>query len=324
MTMTKSLLKAAWARLNEANSIALACHQNPDGDTLGSALALAHVLRLRDKDVVVLCEDSIPENYHFVPEYELVVSSTDGRDFDIGMLIDCDGTKRVGAVADVIESAKTGGCIDHHVPESEFGEIRVSDHDASSTAELMLDFLEANDVQIDQAVATQLMTGIVNDTGAFRFPNTAPSTFRAAARLTELGADASMITRRVYECKPLRAMKLLGRALNGLQTDASGKIVWATITRADMDDLGATDADTDSVVNHVGWVKGPGVAILLRETKPDSIRISLRSRNGVDVNLVARAFGGGGHAAAAGCTIEASLDEAVKMVVGEVSKWMES
>jgi len=168
------------------------------------------------------------------------------------------------------------------------------------------------------------MTGLVSDTGGFKFANTSPRTFRVAARLAELGADASFIAREIYESRSLTSMKLLGRALDSLRTDQAGQVVWATITRRDLDELGASDADTDSVVNYVGQVKGPRVAVLFREVKPDSIRISLRSRGGVDVNQVARAFGGGGHAAAAGCTIASSLDDARKKLLDEVTKWIAS
>lgn len=308
----------------QANSFVLACHQRPDGDTVGSALALAHVLRQHGKDVTVLCDDEVPENYWFMPEWETVATGTDRRDFDAGVLIDSEGLKRVGAAAEVVAGSTVTACIDHHIPEQEFGDIRVIDVHASSTAEVIVELLEANEVPIDRTAAVQLMAGLINDTGAFRFANTTPATFRTAARLAELGARASEIAREVYESRPLRAMKLLGRALESLEMDASGLVVWATVTLSDLDECGATDADTDSIVNHVGQVKGPRVAILFRETKPDVVRISLRSRDGVDVNRIARVFGGGGHEAAAGCHVNLPVEEAKKAVVGEVVKWTES
>ncbi len=322
--MRNTNLKKAWARLCDARSFVLACHQRPDGDTLGSALALAHVLRMQGKDVVVVSEDGVPENYAFVPESESVVKSTQRRDFEMGLLVDSEGAKRVGGAADAVTGAKTTGCIDHHQPDGEFGDIRVVDPDASSTAEILYELLNANLVEIDEIAATQLLTGLVSDTGAFKFANTTPATFRVAARLTELGARPSAIAREVYDSHPLRAARLLGRALDSLQTDESGRVVWASVRKTDMEELGATDEDTDSIVNHVAAVKGPLAAVLFREIRPDSIRISLRSRDGVDVNQVARVFGGGGHRAAAGCHVAASLTEAEKLVVGEVLKWMES
>jgi bifunctional oligoribonuclease and PAP phosphatase NrnA len=316
--------RLALSRLLEGHSFVLACHQRPDGDTLGSALAIAHVLRRYGKDVVVLSEDGVPEGYHFIPESETVLASTDRRDFDFGVLVDCEGVKRIGSAQDAILAAKSTACFDHHVPNGGFGEVRVIDPGASSTAELVTEFIEANEIEIDEILATQLMSGLVADTGAFRFANATPRTFDVAARLVECGAKPSVIAREVYESKSMRSMRLLGRALDSLQTDPSGRVVWATVSRQDMDDLGATDGDTESIVNLVRWVKGPEVAILFRETKPNSIRISLRSADGTDVDAIARVFGGGGHQAAAGCTVEAPLRDAVKRVVEEVLNWTAS
>jgi phosphoesterase RecJ-like protein len=281
-------------------------------------------LRKIGKDVVVVAEDGVPELFRFIPESETVVPSTGRRDFDIGMLVDSEGLKRVGSAADAVMSAKTTACIDHHLPDGEFGEIRIVDSTASSTAELLVDFLNENDVPIDSVMAEQLMAGIVNDTGAFRFANATAKTFRTAARLIKLGAKPSIAAREIYENKPIRALRLLGRALESIRTDADGVVAWAVITQQDLQELGATDADTDSIVSVVAQVKGPKVAILFREIKPDSIRISLRSRDGVDVNRIARVFGGGGHAAAAGCHVALPIDEAQSVVIAEVLKWMES
>ena len=317
-------LRDAWSKLTGAHSFVLACHQRPDGDALGSALAIARVLRQAGKDAVVVCEDGVPENYKFIPESGTILASTDRRDFDVGVLVDCEGVKRIGSAKDAVLSCGTSACIDHHVPNGEFGDIRIIDPEASSTAELVVELFEANEIEIDEVLATQLMAGLVADTGAFRFANATPKTFQVASRLTEAGAKASDIAREVYESRSLRSMKLLGRALASLRIHETGRIVWAEVTGKDLDDLQATDADTESIVNLVRWVKGPDVAALFRETKPNSIRISLRSCDGVDVDRIARAFGGGGHHAAAGCTIEAPLDEARKMLIEEVLKWTAS
>ncbi|MCE5315238.1 MAG: bifunctional oligoribonuclease/PAP phosphatase NrnA [Armatimonadota bacterium] len=316
--------KKAWTQFIGQQSFVLACHQRPDGDTLGSALALAHVLRQLGKDVVVLSEDGVPDNYTFLPDSETVQTSTPRRDFDVGALVDSEGLKRIGSASEAISGSKIKVCIDHHVPNGEFGDIRVVDHSLSSTAEVVAELFHANDVKIDKAAATQLLTGLISDTGAFRFANTTARTFEIASHLQSLGAEASVISREVYENRPLRAARLLGRALTSLQMDESGQVVWASVSKNDLDELGATDADTDSIVNQVAAVKGPRAAIFFRETKQNSIRISIRSRNGVDVNQIAKVFGGGGHVAAAGCHYDGSLKDAQNAVVTEVLKWMGS
>jgi bifunctional oligoribonuclease and PAP phosphatase NrnA len=319
-----ALLRDAWKRLIENHSFILACHENPDGDALGSALALAHVLRQQGKDVTVVCEGGLAENYRFIPEQETLMESTDRRDFDVGVLIDCEGLKRAGSAADVVAGAQIGACVDHHIPDDEFGQIRVVDQKASSTAELVVRLLDANDVPVDEVAATQLMTGLINDTGGFRFGNTKAETFRVAARLTELGASPSAIAREVYETRSAKALKLLGRTLGSLQVAAGGEVVWSVIRKRDLEELGCQDADTDGVVNFLGYAKGARVAALFRELGDAEVRVSLRSRDGFDVNRVARAFDGGGHVAAAGCTLNMPLDQARDAVLGEVLKWTES
>jgi phosphoesterase RecJ-like protein len=282
------------------------------------------VLRGFGKDVTVLSADGVPDNYTFIPESETVVRQTGRRDFDVGMLVDSESTSRIGPAKEVVEAGRVAACVDHHVPNGEFGEIRVIDHGASSTAEVIVEWLDAAGVDIDSTAAAQLLTALVADTGGFRFANTKPRTLEVAARLTASGAQPSVIYREVFESKPLRAAKLLGRALTSLQTDPTGRIVWATVTRKDLDELNAVDADTESIVNHVGAVRGAKVAILFRETEPKVVRISLRSRDGFDVDRVARVFDGGGHVAAAGCTVRLPLDDARKAVLDEVAKWMDS
>lgn len=321
---SKIELRDAWTALMAARSFVLACHQRPDGDTLGSALAVSRALRAMSKDVVVLSEDGVPENYRFVPESDTILRSTGRRDFEAGVLVDSEGIKRVGSAAEPVTAARMTACIDHHVPDDEFGDVRIVDPAYSAAAELALDLLDANDVPIDNLMAWQLLTGIVSDTGAFRYANTTASALRAAARLIDLGADPSVIAREVYESRPLGAARLLGRALASLETENDGRIVIAVVTHADFQELGAADEDTDGIVNHVRAVRGTRVALLLREMEPEMVRVSLRSKDGYDVNRVARAFGGGGHVGAAGCTIKAPLDQARRMLIDEVAKWMDS
>lgn len=317
-------LRQAWARLIEADSFVLACHQRPDADALGSALALARALRQMGREAVVVAEDGVPENFEFLPDSETVVAITERRDFGAGILVDAEGIKRAGTAGDAVAAAGITACIDHHLPDGAFGEIRIVDTTSASTAEIVFALLRANDVPIDREMAMQLMAGIVNDTGAFRFPNTGPDTLTTAAYLSDLGASPSVAAREIYESKPMRVLKLQGRALDSLRTDPSGSVAWAVVRLSDMREFGATDADTDGIVGVVGQIKGPRVVILFREARPDSIRISLRSRDGVDVNQIARVFGGGGHAAAAGCHVDLPIDEAQKVVVDEVLKWMAS
>ena len=319
-----SKLEDAWKRLTAGHSYVLACHVRPDGDCLGASLALARELRRLGKDVTVLSHDGVPENYLFLPDSETIIASTDRRDFDVGIIVDADTLKRVGDCADTIASARTLARVDHHLSSEEFGEIRIVDNDVSSTCELVAMLFQRYGVAIDQATATLLLTGIIFDTGGFKYPNVSARTFAIASELVDLGADSSAIAREVLENRPARSLQLLGRALSSLTTEPDGLIAYGVISARDYEELGATDADTEGIVNSLSAVKGPRVVGFFRETEPGTVRVSLRSRDGVDVNQVAKAFDGGGHAAAAGCTVHGSLEEAIARVIAEVRRWMES
>lgn len=321
--MKKSELKDAWREMTDGRSFVLACHERPDGDCLGAALALARVLRGMGKDAIVLSSDGVPDHYRFLPGSETVVRSADEVNFDVAVLVDSELTKRVGEAGKALNRARLHVRIDHHPSPDGFGQIRIVDSKASSTCEIVAEIFEANDIAIDAEMATLLFTGIVFDTGGFRFQNTSSRTLDIASRLAACGARPSSIAREVFESRPLRAIKLLGVALGSLQTEDEGRIVWGRIAHDDFKALGATDADTEGAVNVVASVKGPIVAILFREVEPGSVRVSLRSRDGFDVNRVARVFEGGGHAAAAGCTVNGTLDEARSRVLAEVRRWME-
>ena len=322
--MNRSDLRDAWRKLAAGNSFLLACHERPDGDCLGAALALAWALRAMGKDAVVLSPDGVPEHYRFLPGSDAVVTSVDNTDFDVAVLVDSELTKRVGKSGGILTGARVHVRIDHHPSPDGFGQIRIVDSTVSSSCELIAELFEANGIPIDADTATLLLTGMVFDTGGFRFQNTSPATFEVAARLAALGASPSAIAREVFESRPLMALRLLGTALGSLQMEDDGRIVWGEIALGDFKALGASDADTEGAVNLVASVKGPVVAILLREVEPGTVRVSLRSREGFDVNRVARAFDGGGHAAAAGCTVNGSLDEARSRVIAEVRRWMDS
>ena len=164
------------------------------------------------------------------------------------------------------------------------------------------------------------MAGIITDTGSFRFLNVTPHTFALAARLQRLGAQPAEIAELVFENRSFASLKLLGRALDSLQTTPDGRIAWARVTAADYEQLHAEDAETEGIVSHVRSVKGAQVGILFREVPGRKVRISLRARDGVDVSQVAAAFDGGGHKLAAGCSLALPLEEAEKVVLAETER----
>ena len=322
--MNPSSLKDAWAKLMAHHSFVLACHVKPDGDCLGAALALSRVLRSSGKDVVVLCQDPIPEHYEFLPESDTFVSMSTRRDFEVGVLIDCDHPDRAGNVGEIVAACPTTARIDHHLTQETFGDIQIVQTDISSTSELVAEILFANDIGFDFDLATMLLTSIIFDTGGFKYSSASARTFDLVSQLMTTDASPSDIIRAIFENKSLRAAKLLGRTLCSMRETDDGQIAWAQLSVADFNELNSDDGDTEGIVNTLAGIKGPKIVMLLRETEPGTIRISLRSREKFDVNRVAVAFGGGGHAVASGCTIHADIDKARELLIAEVRRWMAS
>lgn len=319
----KKSYQAAVKALVEAKRVVLAAHVNPDGDTLGCVLALTHLLRGLGKEAIPLSADGVPDIYRWMSGTEWVQTGTERRDFDLAIVCDAGALERVGrSVVPVIESAPRLIDIDHHVADGPFGDIRILDSRAAATAELVWALILAVENATGQEPATKeiadcLMVGLITDTGSFRYPNVTPRTFQLAARLQRLGAVPADIYELVYENKSFVSQKLLGRALDAIQMTADGRIAWTHVTASDFAELGAEDADTEGIVTHVRAIKGVQIGILFREVPGGKIRISLRAREGADVNKIANVFGGGGHKLAAGCSILPPLDEVEKAVLAE-------
>jgi phosphoesterase RecJ-like protein len=322
--------KAAMQALCGAQRIALAGHVNPDGDTLGCILALAHVLKGMDKDVTVLSVDGVPDIYLWLPGAEWVQTGTERRDFEVAVVCDAGTLERIGSsLRPVMESAPCLIDIDHHVADGPFGQIRILDATAAATAELIWKLIRTMQRACGKPLATKavaecLMTGLITDTGSFRFMNVTPQTFELAARLERLGALPAPIAELVFENRTYASVKLLGRALDSLQVSPDGQVAWAHVTAQDFADLDAIDAETEGIVNHVRAINGVQVGILFREVPGKKVRVSMRARDGADVNKVAHVFGGGGHKLAAGCSIEPPLADVERVVVAETLRQLSS
>lgn len=319
----KTNITSAAREIAAANRIVLACHINPDGDTLGSILALAHAFRKMGKDVTLLSSDGVPEIYRWMPGSDKISSNTDRRDFDLAVVCDAGALNRVGEnVVPTISATPKLINIDHHISDGSFGNIQIVDTSASATAELVWDLINELSSELgiqlaDRAIADCLMTGIITDTGSFRYLNVTPRTFRIAAELEELGALPSPIYELVFENRTLISQKLLGRALDSLQVTSCGRIAWGHVRASDFDEYKADDVETEGIVNHIRAVQTALIGILFREVPGKKVRISLRARDGADVNKIANAFGGGGHKLASGCALPPPLDEVERLVVSE-------
>ncbi len=307
-----------------ADTFAIVAHLHPDGDALGSALALYHALNsLKKHTVHVFCHDPVPEIYRFLPGSEVVCSEDQPRTtYDMAIVCDMSQLSRAGKFEPLIRSARTIVQVDHHVPLERFTDLRLVDTRAAATAELAYKLIRALKVPLTPEIATCLMTGIVTDTFSFKFPNTTPQTLRIASVLQAHGANLSAINEEVFETRSFASVKLLGFALSTIQRTPDGRIAWVSVSRKAFEEAGAKEDETEGIVNFARSVRGVEVAMFLRETPNNKVRVSLRSRGKVNVAEIANRFGGGGHENAAGCTLETSLAEAEQLLLEEVRKWM--
>jgi bifunctional oligoribonuclease and PAP phosphatase NrnA len=300
-------VQAVWS----ATEIVLACHVNPDGDALGSLLGFGLGLELLGKQVTYLSADGVPESLAFLPGAEKIQTHTERRDFGLGVGLDAGDITRLGSNAETVLSAPLVMDIDHHVTGGQFGQVRLLDAMAASTAELVYDLLLALGVEPTPEIAQCLLCGVLTDTGSFRFANTKPRTMAVGGALIAAGASPTEIYESVYENASFGAQKLLGRAMDRMTRSDDGTLVWSWVTQADFAAFGATDKETDGIATALRAVRGAEVALFLREMPSGKLRVSLRAKEPWDVAAVAAQFGGGGHKLAAGCSLDGSPEVAI-------------
>ncbi len=321
MSLTYRDFKSAIEAFERAETIALACHVNPDGDALGSLLALGIALndRYRDKKITMLSHDGVPEIYEFLPNSSRILSETPILAYDLAIALDSGDPARTGQrIMPIFAASLERMDIDHHVGEGEFGDVRLLDTRAAATAEIVYDLVNYLEVPITTDIATCLLTGVITDTGSFRFMNVTPRTLRTAASLIEAGASPSLISEHVFDNRTFGATRLLGRTLSTLGSDASGRITYAAVSFSDFVEEGANDQETEGFINFIRSVRGSDVALLFRETEEGKVRISLRSCESVNVAEIAQQFGGGGHKMASGCTFVGPLHAAQEALIAAV------
>lgn len=313
MPLRQAIRDAAEA-IRNAQRIVVAGHENPDGDALGCTLALTHALRGMGKEVTPLSSDGVPEIYTWLPGADELRETAEGP-FDLAILVDAAAPGRMGAAGAAAASARDVLVIDHHEGNGAFGRVRVVDPHAAATGEIVYSLLRTLRAPFNRAIADCLLCAIVTDTGSYRFLNVTAATFRVSAALMRYGACPAAISELVFETRSWASLKLLGRALDALQVTPDGRISWSVLTARDFAEIGATDEDTEGIVTHIRAVRGSEVGVLLRELPGNKVRVSLRSRRTADVSAVAERFGGGGHRAAAGCTLQMPLNDAIQAIL---------
>ncbi len=324
MTISEREWDRAVALLRDASEVALACHVDPDGDALGSMLALRHQLAKRGARVWASYGSahdrkspfSIPAQYTFLPG---LGELTRPEDFpaapELLVAFDCASIDRLGSLTPNAEKAGTVVVLDHHASGAAFGDVRLIDPDAPATAVVVAELLDRLGFELDRATAECLYVGLVTDTGRFSYSSTTPETLRLAAQLMEFGIDHAAINRRVWETHSFGYLKVLARALERTRLEPSAGLTWTVLTQADLEELGITLPETEGVIDILRAVDSADCALVLKEQGDGRWKATLRSKGRVNVGLVAERLGGGGHAFAAGFGSTGTSDEVVRRVV---------
>ena len=320
------MIKSIDAKIDEAikiieksNNIFIASHINPDGDNIGSILALALALIKQGKTVFALESDRSPANLSFLPGFELIKRYTeDMADVDTLITVDSSDPGRLGDNRSLLNKANYVINIDHHKSNTNFGDINIVDSKAAATGELIFDFIKRLDIDMDKDIATNIYTAISTDTGSFRYGNVNSQTHEIAAKLLETGIDLTNLNTELYENMSMAKANLFIETINQLKTYENGKIAVIRITQ-DMLEGTATDwEDTEGIISFVRQIDSIEVACLMKEYKKKEIRVSLRSKKYADVSLICSAFDGGGHMRAAGCTIYKDIDNAESILINKI------
>lgn len=299
-------------------------HLNPDGDALGSSLAVSLYLDQFGIPNEVLNHHAPPRNLDWLPHVDRLRQEPTGDHYDLGIVVDLDSLERLGNVAPYFAACDRLIVIDHHVPMKAPGDLRIVDTDAPAAAVILTRLFNDLAADFTPDLSTLLLTGIVTDTGSFRFRNTTPEALHLAAHLIEHGGDIVRISEEIFQSKSLAGQRLLGRVLNSMRLTAGGRVAWSTITAHDFEVAGASDEDTEGFVNELLFVETVQVAAILREPVAGKVRCSLRSRGNVDVAAVARQFDGGGHRNAAGCTLDMEMVRAEAALVPKLERCLAS
>jgi bifunctional oligoribonuclease and PAP phosphatase NrnA len=318
MTQTTEL-KAIADALQRHDRFLIVTHENPDGDALGSLLALSLALRQLGKDAVMYLpgQTPLPQEYGFMPLGEVVRVRPGDAAERVLVAVDCAKEDRIGD-----EAVRSGATlvldIDHHHDNTRFGDLNLIVADASSTGEVLRDLFAELGVELTPELAEPLYIALVTDTGRFQYANTTPKSLRLAAELVEAGADVHAVFQKVYESVEFAKLKLLARALGRAEVLEGGRIVVSYLLRTDFAEVGAAEPYSEGIIDYLRAVEGNELAVLIREQlhgSPQAHKGSLRSSiDELDVSVIARSFGGGGHRQAAGFSSDAPLEEIIERI----------
>lgn len=314
--------------LKNSNKIAITYHALPDGDALGSSLALLLGLKKLGKNVYILSTDKVPPIYSFLPENNLINNAPESiqKDTDCVVVLDCGNVSRISAKISIDYRDYTLINIDHHLSNDMYGDYNFTDANASAVGEIVYQMLRFLNIDIDKEIAVCLYTSIITDSGAFKYSNTTSVTHTIAGDLINTGIDFNQIHRNIYENKKFERIKLYGKVIDNMQLVHDNKICIMELNNDMLDSLNLEASDTSDIISIGMEISDVEVALLFKENAAGT-KVSLRSKSKIDVRKVAEKLGGGGHIRAAGVTLDVPINEAKRTILNileeEFKQWTE-
>lgn len=329
MEKTNDKLNEVLDLIRGSRTILITSHRDPDGDSIGSQLALAHLVENCGKSCRIINQGELPYKYGFldprgkIESVEVTERQKDaGADLDLTFVLDCTSMSRVGEVERIIPPQTSMVNIDHHQDNERFGTFNYVDVNASAVGETIFSLIKAAAVPLTPEVANQLYAAILTDTGRFKFTNTTPCCLKVCAELIEKGADPRYVTNQIYFNHSLAFLKLLGSILRDPEITAEDRICSMIISQRTLRDLKVNPKELEGLVNYSLFLKGVKIGLLFTEKEDGKTKVNLRSQNEFDVAKVAKGFGGGGHRNAAGCQLDCSLDETKRIIVEQIQRML--
>ena len=311
--------------IRDSRTVCVVGHVRPDGDCIGSQLALALALKNEGKDVTCWNEDPVPAKLKFLDAQKVFGLPKPRRKFDCVIATDCASFERLGKVRDCIGARKVFINIDHHTSNTRYADLNWVSSKEPSSGELIYRLLKAASWPITRPIADCLFTAVSTDTGSFQYASTTPATFNVASHLVERGADLDRISQEVYQSYPLARVQLLRHVYNKFRLTHDSRTAYFWLKKRDYTRTGAQREDSEGLIDHIRAIEGVVVACVFEEMEPELTRISLRSKSGdVDVNKIAGQFDGGGHPAAAGARIPGKPLAVQRRILNAVRKALNS
>jgi len=313
MTTMTTISHEIESRVKAASSILITAHIDPDGDSIGTQLAIRRYLVDMSKSVKIINQGPIPKKYEFLPDIENIDNVdlyTGGNDFDLAMVIECPKLERTGQVKNLIGSSTPIINIDHHPDNTSYGDIIHLNSEASAVGEMLTEYFLDVGYKIDDKTATLLYAGILTDTGRFRYNSTTKRTMEIAGYLIESGADSRHICDMIYYSMSPATLSLTARVFDGIRLHENGNICLITLDYATLNNEIYRDADIEGMAEYTLYGQGVRAGALLKEIRPGETKVSLRSRDSINVSEVAAQYGGGGHVNAAGYSVKMPPEKA--------------